>query len=565
MNATKPALPARAPRLVSILTIGITTAVLTATLLQLALVDHFGSRYASDEAGIRLQQLSWQMRDMLDGVISGAAADARLLAELPTLRDARDPTQTRQVLDSLQRNVPDYAWIGLAGADGKVIAATGGMLEGEDVRARPWFATGLRGGGAEDYHPAALLNKLLPKREEPWRFVDVAVPVVPSDGGPTRVLGVHLSWEWARRQVRQLLVPAFRQYGAEVLVVRNDGTVILGPKSLEEKKIATRSVERAMRGETGAVVERWPDGETYVTGFSRSGDPANPMSLQWTVLVRQPQATAQAGAQALVWRILWQGSALAFLLAMAAIVLTRRLTAPINRILDVIERRANGEASQPAELEQGGVREVQVLSQAVRELIAYDERHVAALRAMNEQLEQTVAERTAELRDMALRDALTGLPNRRALMDTLAEAIQRCDRLGQHCAVLFLDLDGFKGVNDTYGHEEGDELLRQFAARLAGAVRKTDTVARLAGDEFVVLLELLEHTGAIADTADKIMEVLQPPYMLKTTTLSLSSSIGVASYLPGSGEHLDALLARADAAMYKAKRSGKNRVVLAGA
>ena len=94
----------------------------------------------------------------------------------------------------------------------------------------------------------------------------------------------------------------------------------------------------------------------------------------------------------------------------------------------------------------------------------------------------------ASMEQMALRDTLTGLPNRRALMQTLPEALQRANRSGQRCAVFFLDLDRFKQVNDRYGHEEGDELLRQFAQRVRGAVRKTDTVGRLAGDEFIVIV-----------------------------------------------------------------------------
>jgi diguanylate cyclase (GGDEF)-like protein len=133
----------------------------------------------------------------------------------------------------------------------------------------------------------------------------------------------------------------------------------------------------------------------------------------------------------------------------------------------------------------------------------------------------------------------------------------------QPCALLFLDMDGFKSVNDTHGHEEGDELLRQFGARLQQAVRKTDLVARLAGDEFVVVLEGLRDAQEAYEKAARLLSVLRSPYKLKRAAAEVGASIGVALHLPDTGHDLDAWLARADSAMYAAKRNGKNTVKLA--
>jgi len=210
-----------------------------------------------------------------------------------------------------------------------------------------------------------------------------------------------------------------------------------------------------------------------------------------------------------------------------------------------------------------GFHEAQVLSQALRELVRSEETHRRALETMNLQLESTVALRTAELHALLLRDVLTGLPNRRALMETLPAAMERSARSGKPCALLFLDMDGFKAVNDTHGHEEGDELLRQFGSRIAEAVRRTDTVARLAGDEFVVILESLATTDDAADKAHGLLAALRQPYTLKDATVTVGASVGVALHLPGDTADLDAWLARADQAMYAAKRGGKNRVALA--
>lgn len=160
---------------------------------------------------------------------------------------------------------------------------------------------------------------------------------------------------------------------------------------------------------------------------------------------------------------------------------------------------------------------------------------------------------------LAQYDALTGLPNRSLFMDRLESAARRAARNRTGLGLMFLDLDGFKKVNDTFGHHSGDELLKQFAARLTAVVRKTDTVSRLAGDEFTILLEGLAapetDTKAIAE---KIIAAMQPPFLLGTDAVQVSTSIGLATHSAGDFD-LEALLRRADHAMYSAKNSGKNR------
>ena len=126
-------------RLSSLMTLAVCATVALTVALQLALVNHFAVRQAREEAQLRLQQLSWQMRDSLNRVIEQATGDTRLLAELPSVRHARSIEDSRAVLESLQRVFPDYAWIGIADLEGRVVAATGRMLEGASVGARPWF------------------------------------------------------------------------------------------------------------------------------------------------------------------------------------------------------------------------------------------------------------------------------------------------------------------------------------------------------------------------------------------------------------------------------------------
>ena len=554
------------PRLATLTMLVVSAAVVLTMLLHLALVSHFAHQQARKEAQLRLQQLSWQMRDSLNRVIGNAAANVKLLSELPQIRSVHDVDATRNALESLQRSVPEYAWIGVTDADGRLMASTGRLLEGAQVDARPWFQGGRQGLHASDYHPAVLLGKLLPKSPDPWRFVDVSAPLKNAKGEFVGVVGMHMSWQWVRKRAAELLTPALREYGAEVLVVRDDGMVLLGPEQLIETRIDTPSLRLAAKGETGSMSETGPDGKVYFTGYSRTGADGDPASLRWSVLVRHSEDAALAGARVLERRMIWLSVLMAAVLAGSAVLLARRLTRPMDALSNAIELAAHEtDAGRPApEIPVvAGFHEAQVLSQALRELVRSEEAHRQALETMNLQLESTVALRTAELQALLLRDVLTGLPNRRALMETLPVAMERSARSGKPCALLFLDMDGFKAINDTHGHEEGDELLRQFGSRIAEAVRRTDTAARLAGDEFVVILENLAHLGDAEDKAQSLLASLRQPYALKNDTVSVGASVGVALHLPGDAADLEAWLARADQAMYVAKRGGKNAVALA--
>jgi diguanylate cyclase (GGDEF)-like protein len=173
----------------------------------------------------------------------------------------------------------------------------------------------------------------------------------------------------------------------------------------------------------------------------------------------------------------------------------------------------------------------------------------------NARLARALSAQQQLLRRQALSDSLTGLPNRALFRDRLEHALALHARHGRSVVVAFLDLDGFKGVNDTLGHAIGDDLLVEVARRLSGAVRDGDTVARLGGDEFAVLLE---DTGAPLATTERIRVALAAPFTLAGAPRIVRTSLGVAEVGAGHGPATaDDLLARADAAMYAAKRAGK--------
>jgi len=154
-------------------------------------------------------------------------------------------------------------------------------------------------------------------------------------------------------------------------------------------------------------------------------------------------------------------------------------------------------------------------------------------------------------------DGLTGLPNRSLFLDRLAQAVQQGRRDGRHFAVMFLDLDGFKAVNDTLGHAAGDQLLQEAAKRLEQSVRASDTLARFGGDEFVVILPAIQGREDPARVAGKILEQLARPFDLEGRPAEVRGSVGIALF-PGDAEDGAALLQCADQAMYEVKRQGKN-------
>lgn len=154
-------------------------------------------------------------------------------------------------------------------------------------------------------------------------------------------------------------------------------------------------------------------------------------------------------------------------------------------------------------------------------------------------------------------DTVTNLPNRRLFLDRLDQEIKKCRRATLFLALLFIDLDHFKEINDTYGHDVGDQLLTEAARRINSCVRNSDTVARLGGDEFTVILAELAETGKVEMVANNILDVLEQPFHINEVDMQISGSIGIALY-PGDASDASELITKADNAMYASKRRGRN-------
>ena len=165
-----------------------------------------------------------------------------------------------------------------------------------------------------------------------------------------------------------------------------------------------------------------------------------------------------------------------------------------------------------------------------------------------------------ETRKLALQDSLTGLPNRLSFEQSLDNALIQAKRHGWRLAVLFIDIDNFKSINDTYGHDMGDKVLIMVADRLKSSVREEDTVSRWAGDEFVCLLMEVKQETDVTRLAENVVNRISEPFTFNRTVLSIRVSIGIAIY-PADGETADILFKNADTAMYNAKGTEKRVMV----
>ena len=234
--------------------------------------------------------------------------------------------------------------------------------------------------------------------------------------------------------------------------------------------------------------------------------------------------------------------------------LQKRLLAPILRLGD-LARRVSDERDYSVRADIDGGDEIADLTRDFNSMLDH-------IQHRDRELEEQVSERTQELvklndqlKHQVYHDALTKLPNRALFDDRLTLSIAQAERTKTKVAIMFLDLDRFKAVNDTLGHEVGDELLRAVSERLESAVRKQDTVARLGGDEFTVILPNLGSSEYVGNVAQAILEAINEPIEIQGHRLQISSSLGVSVY-PDDGLYVTVLKRNADAAMYAAKERG---------
>jgi diguanylate cyclase (GGDEF)-like protein len=247
------------------------------------------------------------------------------------------------------------------------------------------------------------------------------------------------------------------------------------------------------------------------------------------------------------------------LLLLVSVLLTISISLPVRRLTAATRRLAGGDRS--ARAPRGGSREIAELADSFNTMADRIEHAESELRAHQAELERHVAERTRQLHHLAHHDPLTQLANRRTLTARLNTSLTRAGGGQRRLAVLFVDLDNFKSINDTLGHSFGDRVLQHIAGRLRAATRGAALLARLGGDEFTVLLENIESTAQIEEQAARIVAALQQPLNIDGRVLTSGASVGASLY-PDHAADAEGLLRAADVALFRAKELGRNRFTL---
>jgi diguanylate cyclase (GGDEF)-like protein len=518
-------------------------------------VGHIATEQMKQASGNALLNTARSAASLLGEQLRERQLEVYLLSRAPHLE--RGDLDNPAILKSMQLRTQarnEYAWMGVTDADGNVHQAVNNLLVGQSVQQRPWFQAGMRGEYTGDPHEAVLLAKLLPgtPNGEPLRFIDFAAPIHNAEGQVIGVLGAHAHWSWVTRIVESA---AFSHKNSapdiEALIVDHDGKVLYPEALMGEQLAASNSPSPG-----------WSVGDGYLTSMVTVPTPSS-TALSWSIAVRQPLETALQPARLLLYKLLILGVVAAVLFGLVAYYLALYLSRPIEQLARSAKQVQRNEPGARFPLEHP-VQEIAQLGQsldAMTQSLLGKERE---LQEANASLEATVAQRTAaltqanaELLSLAVHDGLTGVYNRRRFDEKLTEYTLLSRRTGRPFALLLIDADHFKRINDTHGHAVGDDVLKQLAALIQSSLRTTDFVARYGGEEFAVLLPEIAQPDTPEVVAEKVRAAIAEAFFPVVERVTVSIGVGLAD--PADNSH-SALIKRADQQLYQAKAAGRNQV-----
>lgn len=520
------------------------------------------------DVGASLQTLADATASLLAAGLYQRVREVQVLASSEVLwKSGLDSPQVLQLLARQQAIHPQSLWLGVTDAQGVVRAASGNMLLGQNVSERPWFQAGMKGPHVGDVHPAKLLESLLPpsKSGEPYRFVDFAAPIRVS-GKTVGVLGVHGYWEWVNEMIQTLMPVDARQEQLEVFIFDKTGQLIHAPadqqtllqrlgQKLPDERFYKVPSDTARADQTAVV--RWADGQRYLTSHARLQARSAESDMGWHIVARMPVDIAFAEATQAVYKALLGGFIAAVVTSLLAWMAAGRLSEDLNTLARAAQDLEAGNPKATIPTTQSSL-EVRRLSSALRDMT---QRLLTAHGAMEAQVQlrtQQLEQANRELDLQARSDPLTGLLNRRGFDAQMAYALALARRSGRPLSIVTMDVDHFKQINDTYGHEAGDHVLQRLAQTLMQRLRDSDVVARLGGEEFAALLQDTDIAGARA-IAQALVDAIGKQRDPVAGHFTISA--GVAT-LRGMDDLGSALLRRGDEALYEAKRAGRNRVVV---
>ncbi|PHN26053.1 sensor domain-containing diguanylate cyclase [Pseudomonas sp. ICMP 460] len=518
-------------------------------------IGHIATEQVKQASGNALLNTARSSAALLAVELRERQLEVSLLSKAPRFRQGDlDAPDILTLMELRTQSRAEYAWMGVADAEGRVRQAVNGMLVNQSVQQRPWFQAGMRNEYTGDPHEAVLLAKLLPSAStgEPLRFIDFAAPIRNAKGETIGVLGAHAHWRWVTQIVDSAVMQKNPALKLEALIIDADGKVLY-PELLAGEQMPQINLH---------APPGWSTSNGYVTAAVALPSPSN-ANLSWYIVVRQPLAIALHPARELLYKLLVLGMLAAIVFAIVAYYLASTLSRPIEQLAksakQVQEQKPGAVFAQ-----EHAVLEIAQLGQSISSMTQSLLSKERELQEANASLEATVAQRTADLTQanadllsLATHDALTGVYNRRRFDEKLAEYSLLFQRTGRTFALLLIDADYFKRVNDTYGHAVGDDVLCQLAAVIESATRATDFVARYGGEEFAVLLPEVEEPDSPDVVAEKIRAAVAAAMFPSVGQVTVSIGVGVAT--PSDRDSL-ALLKRADLQLYEAKGTGRNRV-----
>ena len=491
-----------------------------------------------------LLELAGLTETVLERLEANAASRVRetvLLADLLASPEiAGDEDRAAAIVEIVGNQMRHAVWLGFVDDDGWVTAATGGLLVGQNLSDRPWFDAEVDAGRVGQMHHDPLFGGLAPADpENPW-FINIEAPAITTGGRRIGTVVSLISWTWAEENRRAVIAALDPASTTDIMILSRTGEVVLGPR----------------RGE-------WPllggSGELMAVASADRDDTLGRLGL--TVAASRSSAVAFREAGGLVATIISMGLILAAIGVAIGALIAQRVSRPLLDITGEADRL--GRDPNLAMRRVRGSTDIIRLSQSLRDMvrrIVFAERKSIEAEERASFEAQRFSRDIEDLRRLADTDPLSGLPNRRSFMQYAADMLKHYKHDGRSFALVMIDIDRFKGVNDTYGHHAGDAVISAVGGTLAGEIRPTDKVARFGGEEFLVLLRGTGHQDAL-NTAERLRARIEKMTIpTEAHSLKVTISLGVSVSLATDGD-VHEIIGRADKALYQAKNSGRNRVI----
>lgn len=482
---------------------------------------------------VRVFSSSYVVLENLDKIVGQGGAHIENVAALRRLKD---------YLRSVREKIVDYQELMLLDLEGKIVATSSKQATSVKL--------------PEKWLPRAQANKHTigkPYWDETLQ-AGVVVITQPIRTANERLLGL-LTAKINFRTISKTLKNYAQGEIGELYLITEEGTLLVSSRPISAKFLETKlvgSTTRKLFFEEGDPQRYYGHlGEPVVGALKRMSE------LDWGVVAEKERAKAYAQIVRLrnVTLVLVVG--LLLFIGLGAYLLGLTLVRPLDRLTEGASKVAAGDLE--VDLPVLSRSEVGYLTEVFNDMVARLRQGREELAAIN----KTLRKKNKELHELSITDSLTGLYNRKHLMETLDKEVARSKRHKHDFVVLVIDIDDFKEYNDTYGHLAGDEVLSRLATVLEESVRSCDYVARYGGEEFILVLpEIGPEDGVKA--AERIRKkVVKENFAGDGETIQVTVSVGVASY-PKDGDDPQSIIRHADTALYKAKESGRNRVVLAG-